>query len=131
MRASSYDDVTSTQIWIMEYVAGDGIKNFGRTSANCAILKRPKNASHMAANWQFALDLRFRTIAKAVIIAVGTAHNIFERFRATGEVAPKPPTKRDALRKLDCHHRLYVVGLIMVSPNLHLKELVDKVICMD
>ena len=69
----------------------------------------------------------FRAISKNLNIAVGTAHNIFERFRTTGKVDPKPATTRDTLRKLDDHHRLYVVGLVMASPDLHLKEIVDKV----
>ena len=56
--------------------------------------------------WQrIALDLPFRTIAKNLCKAVGTVHNIFKRFRATGEVDPKPAIRRDSLRKLDCHHR--------------------------
>ena len=78
--------------------------------------------------WQrIALDLPFRNIAKNLCIAVGTAHNIFERFQATGEVDPKPATKRDTLRKLDCHQRLYVVGLVITSPDLRLREIVDNV----
>lgn len=76
--------------------------------------------------WQrIALDLPFRTIANNLCIAVGTAHNIFE---ATGEVDPKHATRRDSLQKLDCHHRLYVVGLVLASPDLRLKEIVDKVL---
>lgn len=78
--------------------------------------------------WQrIALDLPFRAISQNLCIAVGTAYNIFERFQTTGEVDPKPATRRDTLRKLDCHHRLYVVGLVMASPDLQLKEIVDKV----
>ena len=78
--------------------------------------------------WQrIALDLSFRSISKNLNIAVGTAYNIFDRFRTTGEVDPKPATTRDTLRKLDCHHRLYVIGLVMASPDVHLKEIIDKV----
>ena len=79
--------------------------------------------------WQrIAQDLPFRTIASNLCIAVGTAHNIFERFQATGEVDPKPATRRDSLQKLNSHHRLYVVGLVLASPDLRLKEIVDKVV---
>lgn len=78
--------------------------------------------------WQHvALELPFRNIAKNLSISVGTAHNIFKRFQDTGEVDPKPATRRENLRKLDNHHRLYVIGLIMASPDLHLSELVSKV----
>ena len=74
--------------------------------------------------WQrIALDLSFRSISKNLNIA---AYNIFDQFR-TGEVGPKPATMHDTLQKLDCHHRLYVIGLVMASPDLHLKEIVDKV----
>ena len=66
-------------------------------------------------------------IAKNLSISVGTAHNIFKRFQNTGEVDPKPATRRDSLRKLDNHHSLYVIGLVMASPDLHLSELVGKV----
>ena len=77
--------------------------------------------------WQhIALELPFRNIAKNLSISVGTAY-IFKRFRDTGEVDPKPATKRESLRKLDNHHRLYVIGLIMASPDLHLSELISKV----
>jgi transposase len=74
-----------------------------------------------------ALELPFRNIANNLSISVGMAYNIFKRFQDTGEVDPKPVTRRESLRKLDNHHRLYVLGLIVASPDLHLSELVDKV----
>ena len=63
--------------------------------------------------------MSFRSISKNLNIA---AYNIFDQFR-TGEVGPKPATMHDTLQKLDCHHRLYVIGLVMASPDLHLKEI--------
>ena len=78
--------------------------------------------------WQhIALELPFRSIAKNLSISVGIAHNIFKRFQSTGEVDPKPATRRESLRKLDNHHKLYVIGLIVASPDLQLSELVSKV----
>ena len=78
--------------------------------------------------WQhMTLELPFRSIAKNLSMSVGTAYNIFKRFQDTGEVDPKPATRRESLRKLDSHHRLYVIGLIITSPDLHLSELVSKV----
>ena len=78
--------------------------------------------------WQhIARELPFRVIAKNLSISVGTAHNIFKRFESTGEVDPKRATQRVDLRKLDNHHRLYIIGLIVASPDLHLSELVEKV----
>lgn len=51
-------------------------------------------------------------------------NGIFKRFQNTGEVDPKPATSRESLRK---HHRLYVIGLIVATPDLHLSELISKV----
>ena len=78
--------------------------------------------------WQrIALELPFRTVARNLNLSVGTAYNIFKRFQDTGEVDPRPATRRESLCKLDSHHKLYVIGLIIASPDLHLSELVSKV----
>ena len=76
--------------------------------------------------WQrLALDLRYLLIARNLNISVGTAHNIFKLFEATGDVEPKKPIPRE--HKLDGHHELYIIGLILHFPTLQLSELVDKV----
>ena len=78
--------------------------------------------------WQkLSMDLPFRTIATNLNISVGTAFNIFEIFKNTGEVSAKAPRKREELRKLDSHHEGYIIGLILDSPTLHLSEIVAKV----
>ena len=78
--------------------------------------------------WQkLSMDLPFRTIATNLNISVGTAFNIFEIFKNTGEVSAKAPRKREELRKLDSHHEGYIIGLILDSPTLHLSEIVTKV----
>lgn len=80
--------------------------------------------------WQhIAVELPFRNIAKNLSMSVGTAYDIFKRFHDTGEVDPKPTTtcRRESLYKLDSHHRLCVIGLIIASPDLHLPELVSEV----
>lgn len=78
--------------------------------------------------WQrLALDLPLRAIASNLSISVGTAHNIFKRFEDTGEVDPKPAPKRKELRKMDDHHELYVVGLVLANPTMQLSEMCSKV----
>ena len=79
--------------------------------------------------WQYiALGLSFRKIAANLSISVGTAHNTFQRFQASGGVDPKHVCTRDKrLRKLDNHHRLYIIGLILDSPDLTLTKVVSKV----
>ena len=72
--------------------------------------------------WQkIALDLKFQKIAQKLNISVGTAHNIFKLFQATGEVDHKQQPKHE--HKLDNHHEIYIIGLILQSPTLKLSEL--------
>ena len=76
---------------------------------------------------RLAKGLTFQNIAQNLSISTATASNIFKLFQSTGEVDPKPPCKRDALRKLDEHHELYIIGLILECPNLQLQEVAYKV----
>ena len=76
--------------------------------------------------WQrIALGHGFEKIASNLNISVGTAHNIFKLFEATGEVDHKPQPKRE--RKLDSHHEIYIIGMILDSPTLQLSEIASKV----
>lgn len=78
--------------------------------------------------WQrLAKDFTFKQIAQNLSISTATASNIFRLFQATGEVDPKSPSKRDAVRKLDDHHELYIIGLIFECPTLQLQEIACKV----
>ena len=114
-------------LWMMSQdlnlksVAGD----WETMSAELAQTAPYANDLRWRVRWQrIALDLPFRAISKKLNIVV---YNIFEWFRTTAEVDPKPATTCDTLQKHDDHHRLYVVGLVMASPDLHLREIVDKV----
>ena len=76
--------------------------------------------------WQrIALDHGFQKIASNLNISVGTAYNIFKLFEATGEVDHKPQPKRE--RKLDSHHEIYIIGMILDCPILQLSEIASKV----
>ena len=71
------------------------------------------------------MDLRYEAIARNLNISLGTAYNIFKLFESTGEVDPNKKPRRD--HKLDDHHALYIVGLVLNFPALQLSEFVDKV----
>ena len=76
--------------------------------------------------WQrIALDYGFQKIASNLNISVGTAYNIFKLFEATGEVDHKSQPKRD--RKLDSHHEIYIIAMILHCPTLQLSEIASKV----
>ena len=68
-------------------------------------------------------DLTFREIGQRLCIAPSTAHAVFTRFEETGEVEPlKQPLKEDQ-RKLDCHHELLLIALVLETPTSYLHEL--------
>ena len=76
--------------------------------------------------WQrIALDCGFKKIASNLNISVGTAYNIFKLFETTGEVDHKSQPKRE--HKLDSHHEIYIIGMILDSPTLQLSEIASKV----
>ena len=75
--------------------------------------------------WQrIALDYRYQKIASNLSISVGTAY-IFKLFEATGEVDHKSQPKRE--RKLNNHHELYNIGMILDCPKLQLPEIASTV----
>ena len=53
---------------------------------------------------------------------MGTAYNNFKLFEATGEVDHKSQPK------LDSHHELYLIGMILDCPTLQLLEIASKVV---
>lgn len=76
--------------------------------------------------WQrLAMDLKYQDISVNLNISIGTVHNILKLFEQTGEVEPRKHPKRE--HKLDRHHSLYITGLIMAYPTMHLSEIVEKV----
>ena len=69
------------------------------------------------------MGLTFKQIASRLQIAVGTAHRIFAKFEATGEVAPSKQPKRPASRKIDDLHELYIIGILHENPAMYLREI--------
>ena len=77
--------------------------------------------------WQhLALGLNYLQIATNLDISLGTAYNIVRLFKATGEVHPKVVSKRRE-RSLDSYHEMYVIGLVLDSPQLQLTELIKQI----
>lgn len=79
--------------------------------------------------WQrVARELTFLQIGRRLEISPSTAHKIFTQFMETGDVEPKGNKAPKAyLRKLDDHMEMFIVGLILDTPSLYLKELCSKV----
>ena len=76
--------------------------------------------------WQrIALNLRYQKIAENLNISIGTVHNIFKLFQNTGDVVHRKHPPRE--HKLDNHHSVYIIGLIMDNPTLKLREIVQMV----
>ena len=44
-------------------------------------------------------------------------------FKLTGEVTPKPQPQRPNKRKLDDHHELLIIGIILDNPCVYLREI--------
>jgi len=75
----------------------------------------------MAAHWNgYVLQ---RNSQAFIQISCGTAHRIFKRFEATGDVSSVRVTKKHNIRKLDDHHELLILGLVVDNPCLYLREL--------
>ena len=77
--------------------------------------------------WQrLGMDKSFREISSCLQISIGTAHRIFKKFEATGEIS-SVRTKSYNCRKLDDHHELLILGLIADNPCLYLRELSEMI----
>lgn len=78
-------------------------------------------------HWQrFAMELKMETIAKNVCVSIGTVHNICELFKETGSVESRS-NKDQNTRVLSEYDELQVIGLLLESPNLFLREVCRKV----
>ena len=66
--------------------------------------------------WQYiGMNYSFEDIGKRLQIAPSTAHRIFTRFKTTGDVSRTQPS-RPQHRKLDDHHELLIMGIILDNP---------------
>ena len=73
------------------------------------------------------MGLSFRHIASRLNISVGTVFNIFKIFEQTGSVDPKKARNRPECCKLDGHHQLYIIGLVLDNPSMYLGEICSEI----
>ena len=69
---------------------------------------------------RLGMEMSFRDISKHLQIAVSTAYR--KRFEQTGSVVPIGIKERSYC-KLDEHHQLLIIALIMHNPCMYLSEL--------
>ena len=73
--------------------------------------------------WQrLAMEMQFRDIARRLQIASSTAHRIFKRFEEGGDVSPAKQPSRLHARKLDDHHELFIIAIVIENPSVYLRE---------
>ena len=74
------------------------------------------------------MNLSLEKIASNLNTSTSTAYRINRLFERTGRVDAKGHQKRrQDLRRLDESSELFVVGLILDSPSLYLREVCQKV----
>ena len=78
--------------------------------------------------WQrLAMETPFKEIASRLQIAPSSAHRIYSRFKATGDVMPLKQPSLESKHKLDEHHELLILGAVFSNPSLYLPELCELV----
>ena len=78
--------------------------------------------------WQrIGMELPFRDIARNLCLSLGTVHNHFKRFEATGNVEPLSLSTRDSIRSLNDQQELIIVGLLLENPALYLSEVCQMI----
>ena len=78
--------------------------------------------------WQrLALALTYKQISRNISISVSTAQRVYRLFELTGNVSPKQISQRTNLRKLNSYMELFIIGLVLETPNLFLLELCNIV----
>ena len=79
--------------------------------------------------WQrIGMGLSFKQIATHLQIGVGTAHRLYARYEATGDVtAHKQPARPDN-RKIDDLHELFIIGLVHENPAFYLHEICANIL---
>ena len=78
--------------------------------------------------WQrLGMEMQFRDIASRLQIATSTAHRIFKRFEESGDVAPSKQSSRLNARKLDEHHELLIIAIVIENPCVYLREVCQRI----
>ena len=78
--------------------------------------------------WQrLGMEMQFREIARRLQIAVSTAHRIFKRFEESGEVSAAKQPKRLLARKVDDHHELLIIAIVIDNASVYLREICARI----
>ena len=73
------------------------------------------------------MDLTFRRIAIRLQIGLGSAHRLYQRYVRSGNFTASKRSNRPQCRKLDEHHELLILGLLMENPGLYLNKICSKI----
>lgn len=76
---------------------------------------------------RLGMDLTFRSIADRLQIGLGSAYRLYQRYVRTGNFAAQKRSDRPQCRKLDGHHELLILGLLMENPAMYLVEICAKI----
>ena len=66
-------------------------------------------------------------IARRLQIATSTAHRIFKHFEESGDIAPSKQCSRLHSRKLNEHHELLIIEIVMENPCVYLQEVRQRI----
>lgn len=73
------------------------------------------------------MSLSFRSIADRLQIGLGSAYRLYQRYVRTGNFTARKRSDRPQYRKLDEHHELLILGLLMENPGFYLIEICLKI----
>ena len=77
----------------------------------------------------YSVDIGWRVVwqpcrcsSRRLQIASSTAHRIFKRFEEGGDVSPAKQPSRLHARKLNDHHELLIIAIVIENPSVYLRE---------
>lgn len=76
--------------------------------------------------WQrLAKQKSYREIANSLDIALGTVHNIWEKFVSEDDVSASKQPEREHI--LDDHHELLIIAILLEQPDIYLREICEYI----
>jgi len=76
---------------------------------------------------RLGMDLTFRSIADRLQIGLGSAYRLYQCYVRTGTFNARKRSDRPQCRKLNGHHELLILGLLMENPGMYLVEICSKI----
>ena len=77
---------------------------------------------------RLGMNLSFRSIAYRLQIGLGSAYRLYQQFKRTGNLLAPKRSDRPQCKKLDEHHELFILALLMENLGLYLVEMCLKVV---